>query len=134
MLKKWLFSHQTQIIHNKILRLQDLSSQTLINRQTKSDGLLVQFEHSPFNFFFMTDCIDCISKTCNPSFMHGVGTFSFFLTWSKQVCATEQGMVLRVLSNEDSHPNFGIFPALKGAFTMQASSYPHSTGKGISAV
>ena len=77
---------------------------------------------------------DCISKTCNPSFTHGVGTFSFFLTWSKQVCATEQGMVLRVLSNEDSHPNFGIFLALKGAFTMQASSYPHSTGKGISAV
>ena len=65
--------------------------------------------------------------------MPWVGTFSFFLTWSKQVCATEQGMVLRVLGN-DSHLNFGIFPALQGAFTMQASSYPHSTGKAITTV
>ena len=66
--------------------------------------------------------------------MPGVGIFSFFLPWSKQLCATEQGIVLRVLSNVDSHPNFGIFPALQGTFTMQASSYPHSTGKGITAV
>ena len=74
------------------------------------------------------------SSKCNPSFMPGVGIFSFFLPWSKQLCATEQGIVLRVLSNVDSHPNFGIFPALQGTFTMQASSYPHSTGKGITAV